>query len=134
MKTMKKSALLLALLLLVSVFCGLLVSCDTDSRTLVPFTGSSDNSGSSSHYVTNVKIEGGNIIVCYSDGSCVNIGSSVTNVTENQIGDVTIDGSEGGVTQMAASRALLSTVQVVCQFTKTVYYQVGGLFGKVYEQ
>lgn len=134
MKTMKKSALLLALLLLVSVFCGLLVSCDTDSRTLVPFTGSSDNSGSSSPYVTNVKIEGGNIIVCYSDGSCVNIGSSVTNVTENQIGDVTIDGSEGGVTQMAASRALLSTVQVVCQFTKTVYYQVGGLFGKVYEQ
>lgn len=110
MKTMKKGSLLLALLLLVGVFCGLLVSCDTDSRTLVPFTGSSDKSGSSTPYVTNVKIEGGNIIVCYSNGSCVNIGSSVTNVTESKLGDVTINGSEGGVTQIAASRALLSTV------------------------
>lgn len=96
MKTMKKGSLLLALLLLVGVFCGLLVSCDTDSRTLVPFTGSSDKSGSSTPYVTNVKIEGGNIIVCYSNGSCVNIGSSVTNVTESKLGDVTINGSEGG--------------------------------------
>lgn len=133
MKTMKKGSLLLALLLLVGVFCGLLVSCDTDSRTLVPFTGSSDKSGSSTPYVTNVKIEGGNIIVCYSNGSCVNIGSSVTNVTESKLGDVTINGSEGGVTQIAASRALLSTVQVICQFTKTVYYQAGP-FGKVYKQ
>lgn len=132
MKAVKRGSLLLAVVLLFALLGGMLVSCDTDSRTVIPFVGSSDNSGSTTPYVTDVKIESGSIIVCYSDGSCVNIGSSVTNVTNNQIDQVTIAGENSGSTAFAVARAQLSTVQVVCRFTKTrtVYKNAG--WGRLY--
>lgn len=128
---MKKCISLFALVLLLALAVGALVSCDTDSRTVIPFVGGSGSAGDATPYVTDVKVESGNIIVCYSDGSCVNIGSSVTNVTENHIGNVTIEGTGGSTASFAASRAMLSTVQVVCQFTKTVEYWS---FGRYYSQ
>ena len=120
MKTMKRCLSVLALVLLFALLGGMLVSCDTDSRTVLPFAGSKGDGGGATPYVTEVTIDNGSIIVTYSDGSRVNIGSSVTNVNKNVIDNVTIEGGAGGTTEFAASRALQSTVQVVCKFKKTV--------------
>lgn len=128
MKTMKKCLSFFALILVLALLGGMLVSCDTDSRTVLPFTGSKGDDGDTTPYVVSVTIDNGSIIVSYSDGSCVNIGSSVTNVNKNVIDNVTIEGGAGDMTEFAASRALQSTVQVVCKFKRTVWV------GKYYAQ
>ena len=121
MKTMRKSISVLALLLLLVLLVGTLAGCTAQDPTW--------NSGTSesARTVTDVSVVEGSIIVTYSDGSRVNLGSSVTNVTENTI-DVTVTDTDS--TAIAASRALLSTVSVVCGFEKTVQYQT--MFGKPY--
>lgn len=120
MKRTRWLSLLLASVLLVAMLCGVLVSCDTDSGAVLPFAGNSGSgSDSESTYVTGISVENGSIIASYSDGSRVNLGSSVTNVTNNE-NYYTIDSSKEDATSVAASRALLSTVQVICNFTKTV--------------
>ena len=121
MKAIKRCSLALALMLLLALVGGMLVSCDTDSRTVLPFAGGKGNDGDATAYVTGVTIDNGSIIVSYSDGSCVNIGSSVTNVNKTAIDNVTIEGGTGSTTEFAASRALQSTVQVVCKFKRTVW-------------
>ena len=119
MKRTRWLPMLLASVLLVALLCGLLVSCDTDSGALLPFAGSNSESNPASTYVTGISVENGSIIASFSDGSRVNLGSSVTNVTNNE-NHYTIGSADEDATAVAASRALLSTVQVVCNFTKTV--------------
>lgn len=121
MKSMRKPISVLALLLLLVLLVGTLAGCTAQDPTW--------NSGTSedTRTVTDVSVVEGSIIVTYSDGSRVNLGSSVTNVTENTI-DVTVTDTDS--TAIAASRALLSTVSVVCGFEKTVQYQT--MFGKPY--
>ena len=121
MKSMRKPTSVLALLLLLVLLVGTLAGC-----TVQDPTWNSDTSGDS-RTVTDVSVVEGSIIVTYSDGGRINLGSAVTNVTENTI-DVTVTDTDS--TAIAASRALLSTVSVVCGFEKTVQYQ--SMFGKPY--
>lgn len=118
MKQMKRYTWIVCMILLVATLACTLVACDTDSHTMIPFVDP-DGTTESTLYVKGVRIEDGSILVTYSDGSCVNIGSSVTNVNETTIENVTLDQGAGENT-VAASRALLGTVQVVCGFKKNV--------------
>ena len=80
-------------------------------------------------YVESVDVIEGSIIVTYSDGSTKNLGSSVTNVTNN---DITINAPEGTQESvLAVSTAMLSTVGVQCAFTETGYI-MNGVWGGGY--
>lgn len=131
MKQMKRYAWIVSMILLIAVLACTLAACDTDSRTMIPFVDT-EGTSESTLYVKGVRIEDGSILVTYSDGSCVNIGSSVTNVNETKIENVTLVQDEEENTTMAASRALLSTVQVVCGFEKKVLMSTSGWGGRYY--
>lgn len=118
MKQMKRYVWIVSMILLIAMLACTLAACDTDSRTMIPFVDT-EGTSESTLYVKGVRVEDGSILVTYSDGSCVNIGSSVTNVNETTIENVTLVQDEENTT-MAASRALRSTVQVVCGFKKNV--------------
>ena len=118
---------LVACLLLFVMLVAVFASCGTQPQG--PSLNFGDDEEEEELHVISVDLVGGSIVVTYSDGTTKNLGSSVTNVNNNNIVVNVPEGTDQKV--IAISRGMLSTVGVQCAFTET-YYSVGGIWGGGY--
>ena len=110
----KASAILLIFVLLLSLTaCGWTTSA-TDSSSGNGTSNAGDPASQAA--LADIRIEDGQIVAVYADGTTRSLGAANTYITNN---DIDITSTAGQETAVAASRAIMSVVGVQCHFSKT---------------